>query len=71
MSKPELLGKDIRKVLPVGDSLAVTIPKEYVEAHNIKKGDTMEVLFNEILHISPVNLEEIRKKLGSTENDAP
>lgn len=63
MSEHKLLGKDIRKVIPVGDSLAITIPKEYVQAHSIKKGDSMEVLFNEIIHITPLNLDEIEKKL--------
>lgn len=60
----EYLGKDVRKIIQVGGSAAVTLPKEYLEAHGLKLGDKMEMNFNEILHLEPVNEAEIRKKLG-------
>ena len=61
---PEYLGKDVRKIIRVGGSAAVTLPKEYLEAHSLKLGDKMELNFNHILNIEPVNRAEIRKKLG-------
>jgi antitoxin component of MazEF toxin-antitoxin module len=60
----EYLGKDVRKIIRVGDSAGVTIPKEYLEAHGLKIGDRMELNFNHILNIEPLNQAEIRKKLG-------
>lgn len=60
----ECLGKDIRKIIRVGKSVAVTLPREYLEAHNLKLGDKIELNFNEVLQISPVDEGEIKKKLG-------
>jgi len=63
----EYLGKDIRKIIRVGGSVAITLPKEYLDAHGLKLGDKMELNFNEVLHVEPVNEAEIRKKLGRPE----
>jgi antitoxin component of MazEF toxin-antitoxin module len=60
------LGKDIRKIIRVGGSAAVTLPKEYLKAHNLKLGDKVEMNFNEVLHLEPVNVAEIKRKLGQT-----
>jgi antitoxin component of MazEF toxin-antitoxin module len=63
----ENLGKDVRKIIRVGSSAAVTLPKEYLEAHDLKIGDKVELIFNEILRIEPVDESEIRRKLGKAE----
>lgn len=60
--KEEILGKSIRKVLKIGRSLALTIPKEYVDAHEIKPGDLFEAYYNESLHNEPLRREDIERK---------
>lgn len=37
----------MRKVNQTGNSLTVSIPKEFAETMNLKKGDDLELLFNE------------------------
>jgi len=64
-------GKAIKKIIQVGQSLAITIPKEYLKAHKLKQGDRMEVIFNRIIQIEPLNVDEIKSKLekkGSNHN---
>ena len=59
----EVLGTDIRKLLKIGSSLAITLPKEYVEAHGLKVGDTVQVYFDDVVHVEPVKPERILKKV--------
>ena len=40
------------KVIPVGGSVAITLPKSWVEEHKIKIGDTVIKVANSILTIS-------------------
>jgi len=60
----QFLGKDVRKLIQVGKSFAVTVPREYVEAHKLKLGDLLEINFNDALRVEPVNDAEILSKLG-------
>jgi len=60
----QFLRKDVRKLIQVGKCFAVTVPREYVEAHKLKLGDLLEISFNCDLHIEPVNEAEILSKLG-------
>lgn len=62
-NKKNVLGFDARKLLKIGSSLAVTLPKEYVEAHGLKVGDTVRVYFDDVVHVEPVKTEEILKKV--------
>jgi antitoxin component of MazEF toxin-antitoxin module len=39
------------KVIPVGGSIAVTLPKSWVDEHNIKAGDVVIKVANSILSI--------------------
>ncbi len=55
--------KDVRSVLKHGDSLAVTLPYEYVVKKGLKPGDKVEVLWNDFVFIEPVRPEEIRKRM--------
>jgi antitoxin component of MazEF toxin-antitoxin module len=62
----EMVSKDIRKLIRLGQSLYVSLPKEYVEAHKLKKGDKVEILFDEIIYIEPVKegkLADVVKKI--------
>jgi len=59
----KVLGKATRKVIKIGDSLAITIPLEYRKAHKIKEGSLVDVYFNDKMVIKPVKLEEIEKEV--------
>ncbi|GAI86439.1 unnamed protein product, partial [marine sediment metagenome] len=60
-------GKDVRVLMKMGGSLAITIPQEYIEAHGLEKGDKMTVFYNDIFHAEPVTDEEILKKVKRME----
>jgi antitoxin component of MazEF toxin-antitoxin module len=60
----EVLGKDVRKIIQVGGSAAITLPKEYLQAYGLKLGDKVELIFDSCIRIEPVRPEEIRRKLG-------
>jgi antitoxin component of MazEF toxin-antitoxin module len=62
-SKHHVLGKAIRKVVRVGNSLALTIPPEYIKEHNIKKGDSFEICFDNVYHAEPLSIKEIQRKV--------
>lgn len=61
MTKHKVLGKTIRKIVKVGNSIGITLPREYLEAHNLKLGESMEICFNKILRVEPLNLEKIKQ----------
>ena len=54
---------DIRTIIQVGGSLAITLPMEYVKTHNIKIGDSIYILYNDYIYIKPINKEELAKKV--------
>jgi antitoxin component of MazEF toxin-antitoxin module len=60
----EIIDKETRKIIKVGNSLAITLPREYIKAHGLEAGDKMDLYFDEILHIEPVKEEDILRKLG-------
>lgn len=43
-----------RKVISLGGSLAITLPKEFVEAHDIQEGDDLPVAADHILKVIPM-----------------
>lgn len=43
-----------RKVIRLGGSLVITLPSEFVEAHNIKEGDDLPVAANHIMKVIPM-----------------
>lgn len=61
------LGKSIRKIVQVGESSGVIIPKEFLEARGLKRGDRVELLFNDVIRIKPVRAEEIERELAEAE----
>ena len=40
------------KIIPVGGSVAITLPRSWVEEHKLKAGDTVVKVVNSILTIS-------------------
>ncbi|GEM_PF-4590483 len=61
------LGKVVRKVIPAGGSLAVTLPTDYVRAHGIKPGDRIELTYNHVFVGKPIKPEELEEKLTEVE----
>ena len=56
-------GKVVRKVIGVGECDAVILPREYLKAHNLKRGDHVEVAYNNVIRITPIRPEEIEREL--------
>ena len=66
-NKKHSIGKTERKVINIGDSFGITLPKSFVETHGLKKGDKVLVYYNSLLLLEPQKgehiLEEIKTKL--------
>jgi len=60
----KILGKAVRVLMKIGGSLVIAVPKDYIKAHGLKKGDRMTLFYNDVLHAEPVTKEEIARKIG-------
>lgn len=69
MSEHQVLGKSIRKLVQIGNAVGITLPAEYLKAHNLELGQSMEVYFNDVIRVEPLNLEKIRKVLDRGDNE--
>ena len=47
----------VRSVLKVGNTLYISIPREFVALHGIKKGDRLPVLADHIMKVVPMKEE--------------
>ncbi|HVB12308.1 MAG TPA: AbrB/MazE/SpoVT family DNA-binding domain-containing protein [Nitrososphaerales archaeon] len=56
-------GRVIRKVKQWGNSVAIILPPEYLKEHGIKIGDTMEITYDDFIHIKPLNMKELGVRL--------
>ena len=63
------MGKTLRKVLKVGNSIGVTLPKQFLTAHGLKLGDNLELLFNDVVMIQPLDLEKVRKAVERSDKE--
>jgi antitoxin component of MazEF toxin-antitoxin module len=61
-------GKDIRKVVRVGNSVGIILPFDYVKSLNLRPGDLVEVYYNRTLQLEPVDQKEILRKLHKGED---
>jgi len=61
MSKHQILGKSVRKLVQIGNAVGITLPAEYLKNHNLELGQSMEVCFNDVVMIEPLDLEKVRK----------
>lgn len=52
-----------RKLIKVGDSYAITVPKKWVEAHGHKPGDIFSGMANSILTVG--RKQEVQEEDGS------
>lgn len=53
----------LRKLIDFGESYGVTIPKDWVKAKELKKGDKLVVITNDRLTISTSDDKEFKEKL--------
>lgn len=58
--------KDTRRIFKNGpSSVVISIPREFVERHSLKPGDSVEVIWDGYLYVIPVTQERIRDELRS------
>lgn len=60
----EFMTQVVRKIIKVGDSAAITLPKDYLEAHNLEVGDKVRIIFNRIFLGKPIKIEELKEELS-------
>jgi antitoxin component of MazEF toxin-antitoxin module len=56
-------GKDVRRLFKLGHSLVITLPSEYVKKKGLKEGDLLEIYFDDIVYMKPVNVDEFSEKI--------
>jgi len=61
--KKHEVGTTERTAIKLGRSIAVTLPKEFIEAHGIKKGDKIIVSYDSFLLLEPKQRERILKEM--------
>jgi antitoxin component of MazEF toxin-antitoxin module len=68
-NRHKVLGADTRRVFKIGGSHAITLPDDYLKAHDIKAGDPIQIYFNEIVKLVPVKEEKILEELGHKDDE--
>lgn len=53
MATKHEIGRTERRVFKIGRSIAITLPKEFIEAHGLKKGDKISILYNSVVLLEP------------------
>lgn len=61
--------KDIRKLIKDGSSTVVTIPPEFLENNNLERGDQIELIYNGVLVVKPLDPEAIELELGEVKEN--
>ena len=44
-----------RKIIQIGNSFGITIPKEWLDQHHLVKGDMVPIVANNILKVVPIS----------------
>ena len=57
------VGSTERNVFTIGQSVAITLPKEFVDAHGIKAGDKVSVAYDSFLLLQPKDRRKILKEI--------
>ena len=55
--------KIIRKIVQIGECSGIILPNEYLKANGIKRGDRVELFYNENLLVKPIRVDEIEQEL--------
>ena len=67
-----MAGEEKRKLVRIGNSLGITIPKAFIDYHALKIGDNVKLLYRDVVIIIPdrVKIDElkIKKALEVLEN---
>jgi antitoxin component of MazEF toxin-antitoxin module len=58
----EQIGKELRRVFKLGYSMAIVLPSEYVKKKGLKTGDLMEIYFDDVIYMKPVDVKELVEK---------
>jgi bifunctional DNA-binding transcriptional regulator/antitoxin component of YhaV-PrlF toxin-antitoxin module len=58
-----IFGKSVRKVTNAGASLIISLPKEWADEHGIKKGDKLELVFDDMLYVRPLETAKLSERL--------
>ena len=61
----------IKNVYQVGRAFVIPLPKEYVEKHNIKKGDSFRIYINGYIHMRPIKeeLKAVERKMKRAQKE--
>ncbi len=57
----ERIGKTVRKIGEIAGSYMIFLPKEFVRQHGLKKGDQVEIYYDDVLHVVPITKERMEK----------
>ena len=55
--------KRTQKVLELGGSSYICLPRDFCGEHGIRKGDTVEVLYDGSVIVVPIKEEDIRREI--------
>ncbi len=47
----------------------MTLPRKFLNAHGLKLGDDVELFFNDVVMIQPLDLEKVRKAVERGDNE--
>ncbi len=56
--------KIVRKIVQIGKCSGITLPKEYLEDNNLKRGDRVELIYNGNLLVKSIRVDEIERELA-------
>jgi antitoxin component of MazEF toxin-antitoxin module len=62
-SEEEQVGKEVRRLLKLGYSLVIVLPREYVKKKGLRKGDLMEIYFDDVIYMKPADVKEFAEKV--------
>lgn len=62
MTEKRKYGKEIRTVQRIGGSLMISLPRGYVKAHDVKKGDQIEIDYDTEFRGRLVDTERIKEE---------
>ena len=57
------IDKTERSVFKIGQSYAVTLPKEFVEAHGLKDGGKLIITYADCAIVEPIQREELLREI--------
>lgn len=64
-SKDMVVGEEIasgvRKIIKIGGSHYISLPKEFLDKYNLKEGDEVAIVVNDIIRIIPRSVKDEEK----------